>query len=77
MSLVVRYLQGCDSFRLAQQSLSSPPPCSLPIVTPAPHTQLAPHEFKFSIWWDKADAAFRIKLAESHTLVEGAVINGN
>lgn len=42
-----------------------------------PHTPVAPHEFKLSIRWDEADASFRVKLAESHTLVEGAVINGN
>lgn len=36
-----------------------------------------PHELKFSIWWNEADAPLRIKLAEPHTLVESAVINCN
>lgn len=35
-----------------------------------------PHELVLSIRWDKADAALRVKLAESHTLVESAVIDG-
>lgn len=46
----------------------------LPLPSQTPN---APHKLKLSIWWDEADAAFRVKLAESHTLVEGAVINGN
>jgi hypothetical protein len=38
---------------------------------------MAPHEFKLSVGRDEADAPLRVKLAESHTLVEGAVINGD
>lgn len=40
-----------------------------------PHT--VPHELKLSIWWNEADAPLRIKLAEPHTLVESAVIDGD
>lgn len=54
--------------------LFPPPPPGVPLP---PHTPAAPHEFKLSIGWDEADASLRVKLAESHTLVEGAVINGN
>lgn len=40
-----------------------------------PHT--IPHELKLSIRWNEADAPLRIKLAEPHTLVESAVIDGD
>lgn len=36
-----------------------------------------PHELKLSIWWNETDAPLRIKLAEPHTLVESAVIDGD
>ena len=37
----------------------------------------SPHEFKFSVRGDEADAPLRLKFAELNTLVEGAVVNGN
>lgn len=45
------------------------PACSSPTTVP--------HELKLSIWWNEADAPLGVKLAEPHTLVESAVINGD
>ena len=36
-----------------------------------------PHEFKFTVRGDEADAPLRLKFTELDTLVEGAVVNGN
>ena len=35
-----------------------------------------PHELVLAIWRDEADAALRVKLAEAHTLVKSAVVDG-
>ena len=37
----------------------------------------SPHEFKFTVRGDEADAPLRLKFAELDTLVEGTVVNGN
>ena len=39
--------------------------------------QDSPHEFKFTIRGDEADAPLRLKFTELDTLVESAVIDGN
>lgn len=71
ISLVVRYLQLWGTKVDFSTSLTGPHPVTLP------HTPTAPHELKFSIWRDEADAALRVELAEPHTLVEGAIVDGD
>lgn len=36
----------------------------------------SPHELILSVGGDEADATFRVKLTEAHTLMESAVIDG-
>lgn len=42
-------------------------------ISECPHS---PHELVLAIWRDEADAALRVELAEAHTLVKGAVVDG-
>lgn len=70
MSLVVRYLKWRHTLKKKKKCTQWPTLCTRIII-------YRPHELVLSIRWDEADAALRVKLAESHTLVEGAVVDGD